>query len=76
MKRLQRSYKHVNDIDLLVGGMLEKPIENTLFGPVILHILREQFYRLMVGDRYFYSNKNQTYPFTKGKSIFFSKNTV
>lgn len=56
-------YKSPEDVDLNVGGSLEYPVPGTLAGPTFLCILTEQFYRVRVGDRYFYENENQ---FTKG----------
>lgn len=56
MQRLAATYEDVDDIDLTVGGSLEKLVPGTLAGPTFLCILTEQFYRTRVGDRFFYEN--------------------
>lgn len=50
-------YEEVDDIDLTVGGSLEKLVPGTLSGPTFLCILTEQFYRTRVGDRFWFENK-------------------
>uniref|UniRef100_A0A1B6E785 Heme peroxidase 2 n=2 Tax=Clastoptera arizonana TaxID=38151 RepID=A0A1B6E785_9HEMI len=50
---LKTLYKKVDDIDLLVGGMAEKPIEDALLGPVFRCIIGEQFIRTRKGDKFF-----------------------
>ena len=42
------------ELDLFVGGFLEKPHEDSLVGPVFKCIIGDQFARLKKGDRYFY----------------------
>lgn len=51
---IREMYRHVNDVDLMVGGSLEKIVNGTLVGPTFLCILLEQFYRSRIGDRYFF----------------------
>ena len=51
---LRRLYRHLDDIDLFVGGFLEQPHEDSLVGPVFKCIIGDQFARLKKGDRYFY----------------------
>lgn len=63
---LSRLYECVDDIDMLVGGLIEKPAHDSIFGPTITCILTEQFRRSVWGDRFFHTNKNQDYPFTSG----------
>lgn len=53
---LQSLYESLEDVDLVVGGSLEKNVPGALVGPTFLCILTEQFYRTRVGDRYFYEN--------------------
>lgn len=70
--QLRQTYKSVYDVDLLVGGALERiavsqnETEDDLgfFGPTFQCIINEQFYRLKAGDSYFYTHKRQ---FTSGK---------
>ncbi|XP_066993335.2 peroxidase [Anabrus simplex] len=47
-------YKDVDDVDLYVGGFLETPLPDTIFGPTFHCIVKEQFYRTKFGDRFFY----------------------
>lgn len=69
--QLRQTYKSVLDIDLLVGGALEKIFnrknetddELGFFGPTLQCLISEQFFRLKAGDFYFY-----THQFNDGKS--------
>ncbi|KAK5650907.1 hypothetical protein RI129_001936 [Pyrocoelia pectoralis] len=42
---LREVYKSPEDIDVLVGGMAEKPLRNSLLGPTFSYIIREQMMR-------------------------------
>uniref|UniRef100_A0A6P7F5B2 Peroxidase-like n=1 Tax=Diabrotica virgifera virgifera TaxID=50390 RepID=A0A6P7F5B2_DIAVI len=61
---LSKQYKHVDDVDLLIGGLLEKPLQGSLVGQTFSCILADQFVRTRRGDRYFYLNSQQPKPFT------------
>ena len=52
--KLKENYYHVDDIDLFVGGFLERPYKGSILGPVFTCILSDTFARLKVGDRFFY----------------------
>ncbi|XP_060858578.1 peroxidase-like [Metopolophium dirhodum] len=52
--RLLKLYKTWNDIDLLVGALLEKHVDDAMVGPTMQCIIREQFVRTRIADRYFY----------------------
>jgi len=54
INQLRRVYKHVDDIDLYVGGFLEAAHEDSILGPVFKCIIGDQFARLKKGDRFFY----------------------
>lgn len=54
IKKLRSVYKDVEDVDLFVGGFLEKPHEDSMIGLVFKCIIGDQFARLKKGDRFFY----------------------
>ncbi|CAH2040578.1 unnamed protein product, partial [Iphiclides podalirius] len=56
VKILRSLYKGPEDIDLVVGGSLEKHAPDALVGPTFLCILLKQFYNTRVGDRFFFEN--------------------
>ncbi|XP_014367783.2 peroxidase isoform X1 [Papilio machaon] len=58
IKKLKSLYKLVDDIDLTVGGALEKHARGALMGPTYLCISLIQFYKIRTGDRFFYENGN------------------
>ncbi|KAG1713932.1 Chorion peroxidase [Nymphon striatum] len=53
---LKRSYKHVDDIDLYVGGLLERPVAGGATGETFACLNAQQFKFLKNGDRFFYTN--------------------
>jgi len=57
---LQKLYRSIDDIDLYVGGFLEKPHDDSLVGPVFKCIIGDQFARLKKGDRFFYDHGNDS----------------
>ncbi|XP_027853231.2 peroxidase-like [Aphis gossypii] len=54
IERLAKIYPTVDDIDYLVGGMLERIIPGTLTTPSFRCVLGEGFFRYKAGDRFFY----------------------
>ncbi|XP_076162998.1 salivary peroxidase/catechol oxidase isoform X2 [Ptiloglossa arizonensis] len=64
VKKLRETYAHPDDVDLIVGGMAERPIEDGLLGPTFRCLIFEQFSRTRRTDRYFYDSIYQPYPFT------------
>ncbi|XP_015121636.1 peroxidase isoform X2 [Diachasma alloeum] len=64
VKKLQGLYNHPSDVDLIVGGMVEKPVEDSILGPTFRCLLSEQFARTRWTDRYFYDSMAQPRPFT------------
>eukprot|EP00111_Clytia_hemisphaerica_P023396 TCONS_00068913-protein len=54
--KLQRVYKHPNDIDLFIGGISERNGRGYQVGPLFQCIFKQQFEALRDGDRFFYLN--------------------
>lgn len=71
MKKLRTIYAHPDDVDLIIGGMAERPTEDGLLGLTFRCLISEQFSRTRRTDRYFYDSANQPQPFTVGKKSFF-----
>lgn len=67
MKTLRQLYGSVDDIDLYVGAVLERPAPDSSVGPTLQCIIVEQFHRWKNGDRFFYTFKNNPGAFTAGK---------
>ncbi|CAL7938603.1 unnamed protein product [Xylocopa violacea] len=64
VKKLRATYAHPDDVDLIVGGMAERAVEDGLLGPTFRCLISEQFSRTRRTDRYFYDSVYQPYPFT------------
>ena len=52
--KLRDLYQRPEDVDLFVGGFLERPHEDAMVGLVFKCIIGDQFARLKKGDRFFY----------------------
>lgn len=63
---LSKFYESVDDIDLFVGGAMEKDVPGSILGQTFQCIVAEQFYRTRIGDRYFYDNSEMPHSFTPG----------
>ena len=62
--RLKTVYTSPFDIDLFVGGILEKPIPGSVFGFTFTCILTRQFKNLRFGDRFWYERDDHQTGFT------------
>ena len=71
--RLASVYRSVDDIDLYVGGLIERHLPGSMLGPVFSCIISDQFARLKEGDRFFYEHGGQPHSFTPGKLEIFKK---
>lgn len=64
--RLAAVYRSVDDIDLYIGGLVERHLPGSMMGPVFTCIIADQFARLKEGDRFFYEHGGQPGSFTPG----------
>lgn len=64
---MKELYDSVNDVDLIVGLLLEKISDGAIVGPTARCLIAEGFYRFKVGDRFFYDVQGQPGSFTPGK---------
>jgi len=60
-------FQDVEDIDLFVGGLAERPLTGALIGPTFGCLLGQQFQILKKGDRFWYENNIPPSAYTKGK---------
>ncbi|EFA09156.2 hypothetical protein TcasGA2_TC005493 [Tribolium castaneum] len=56
LKALKYLYQVPEDVDLLVGSLLERPIPGAIVGGTLECLLREQFILLKQSDRFWYEN--------------------
>lgn len=70
VRKLRTTYSHPNDVDLIVGGMAERPADDSMVGPTFRCLIYEQFSRSRRTDRYFYDSALQPHPFASGKPSF------
>jgi len=64
---LRRIYTNVDDIDLFVGMLSERPQNDSILGVTALCIIGDQFSRLRQGDRYFYDLANSPGSFSSSE---------
>ncbi|VDM93335.1 unnamed protein product [Litomosoides sigmodontis] len=56
LAELAKLYNHIDDVDLFVLGMAEKPEIGALVGPTFACIIGRQFQKIRRGDRFWYEN--------------------
>lgn len=61
-RKLARVYRTPDDIDLWVGGLLEKAVEDGIVGQTFSEIIADQFTRFKNGDRYYYEYNQKVNP--------------
>lgn len=61
---LRGIYRHVEDIDLWSGIVMENPLPDGICGPTAACIIGLQFNRLKFGDRFYFEHRNQAGSFT------------
>ena len=66
--RLQRLFSDISDIDLFLGGLMERPADDALLGPTFQCLVGDQFKRLKFGDRFWFEEGGQLNSFTEGKA--------
>jgi len=59
-------YGSVDEIDLYIGGVSEKPLKDALVGPTFVCLIGDQFSRLRRGDRFFYEEGGHPSSFDQG----------
>lgn len=70
LQRIKSGYRHVEDIDLFVGGLAERPVVGGLVGPTFACIIAQQFSNLRKGDRFWYENGGFQSSFTPAQLQF------
>ena len=58
--------QNVDDIDLFVGGLAERPLSGAVVGPTFGCLLGQQFQILKKGDRFWYENNIPPSAYSKG----------
>ncbi|XP_066600393.1 uncharacterized protein [Prorops nasuta] len=53
---LESIYDHVEDVDLLIGGILERAVDGSALGPTFGCLLKKQIAKMRNSDRFWYEN--------------------
>ncbi|KAL3995199.1 hypothetical protein ACH3XW_24825 [Acanthocheilonema viteae] len=76
IEELAKMYKTVDDMDLFLLGLAEKPSQGALLGPTFSCIVSLQFQKTKEGDRYWYENDLAQSGFTKEQLTEIRKTTM
>lgn len=68
---MQKFYASPNDVDLNIGGSLEKHSSEAIFGPTFQCIMAKQFLRTRKADRFFFEHNDENTGFTPGIFILY-----
>lgn len=67
MTLLREIYPSVDEIDLYVAAVAEKPLPGALLGQTFVCLVGDQFARLRRGDRFYYEEGGQPSSFSPRK---------
>ena len=62
-------YDHIDDVDLVIGGISEVPVPGALPVPTFQCLVGDQFKRLQHGDRFYYDSDSNPGRFTKEQLV-------
>ena len=68
MPVISEAYASVDDIDLYVGGLSERPAPGANIGPTLSCLIAEHFKQIKYSDRYFYELGGQPHSFSSGSA--------
>ena len=66
----------MNDVDLYIGGLSEKPVSGGLLGPTFTCILARQFRDIKNGDRLWHENGGINRVFDEGENVYNLRNYI
>ncbi|GAB0087586.1 peroxidase [Sergentomyia squamirostris] len=76
VERLQNLYDSSDDVDVYTGALLEKPVNDSLVGPLLLCMLGDQFVRLKQGDAFWYERTKGSQRFSADQKREIQKTTL
>ena len=66
VEALKKLYELPEDVDLIIGGLMEERDEDSTVGPTLKCIIKDQFTKIKIGDRFWYENEFPQKIFNKG----------